>query len=231
MPMVAVFPSTLIHSCSLVYLKSAGYGIESQLLTRSKSLATKDTKNKGKPSGSFRLLVKRRWHNLRPDALPANFDQQFCSDAGHLNRHIGQSNIFLEKRCGRSAGHISNFPAVYIQDAVTIPCDSALDHLQAHQSASSSGSTRLVEGIAANELRLFHLAEPVRRSFPNVNRIGDFVAVEGQLRLEAQGVPSAKSTREGAELLPDIEHLIPYPGAGGFIVGNVNFEAIFAGVS
>src|SRR4051812_1437036 len=69
MPIVAEPPSALIHSCSLVYLRSVGKPMLSSL-------------------AFFRTLVERRRYNLRGDALPADFNFYFGSDLGEFRRHV-----------------------------------------------------------------------------------------------------------------------------------------------
>src|ERR1051326_2302739 len=74
MPIVAAWPSTFIHSCSFVYLRSAGYaiGFPFALVLR-----------------FLRTFVERRWYHLRRHALSAYFDLHFRADLGELWRHIG----------------------------------------------------------------------------------------------------------------------------------------------
>src|ERR1700677_2408681 len=96
MPMA---PSGVIHSCSLVYLRSVGEGISalgSWLFVLTLLCF-------------FRTLIKRRRDYLRFHALSADFNQQSISDGGLLGRNIGQRNILFEEWRRRTAGDVANF--------------------------------------------------------------------------------------------------------------------------
>src|SRR3954469_9563624 len=124
----------------------------------------------------FRFLVERRGHNFGPHALPANLDQQFRPDFAHFDRHVRKGNVFLEKWRRRAAGHVSGFPALNIQDAVTIASDSTLNHLQTDQGSFNARHSRLFQSFAAYKLRLVHFAEAIESCLPDIYRIGYFVS-------------------------------------------------------
>ena len=82
--------------------------------------------------------------------------------------------------------------------------------------------------VAADELGLLHLAEAVEPRFPDINGIGNLVAVERKLAFEPQRVARPKATGDYAELFARLkQNLIPNARAGRLIGRNVNFEAVF----
>ncbi len=78
---------------------------------------------------------------------------------------------------------------------------------------------------------LSSLAVAAEVGFEDVDGVGDFVAVEGHGGLEAEGVARAEAAGEDAELGAGLEDLAPDAGAGGLVGGDVDLEAVFAGVA
>src|SRR5208283_979653 len=81
----------------------------------------------------LRALVKRYWNHLALYGLVPNFHGNFGIDCRQLARHVGQRNVFLQKRSIRSARDVANFLAAGVEDFVTVAGNAALDRLQAHQ--------------------------------------------------------------------------------------------------
>src|SRR5215472_7818732 len=76
-----------------------------------------------------------------------------------------------------------------------------------------------------------HLAEAVEAGFPDIYRIGNFVAIEWQLAFEAKRIAGTQATREYAEFLARGKNLVPHSCACFFVGGNVDFESVFGGVA
>src|SRR5579864_2977481 len=234
MPTVALEPSALIHSCSLVYLRSDGYGMlrSSWLLAFSSELRAASFEQTFESKSVFlRALVKRCRHNLRSHALTANFNFHARAGLRVRRRHVGQGDVLLQKRRRRTAGDVTNFLARFVEHLIAIAGDAALDHLHSDQCAPQAFGLRSFEGGAADEFGFLHLDEAVETGFPDVDGVGDFVAVEREFGLEAQRVTRSQAARECAEFLAGLENFVPDTRAGGFIGGNVNLKAVFSGIA
>src|SRR5579864_6711305 len=234
MPTVALEPSALIHSCSLVYLRSDGYGMlrSSWLLAFSSQLQAASFEQTFESKSVFlRALVKRCRHNLRSHALTANFNFHPRAVRGMCGRHVRQGDVLLQKRRRRTAGDVTNFRARFVEHLVAIAGDAALDHLESDQSALQAFGLRSFECGAANEFGFLHLDEAVETGFPDVVGVGDFVAVQREFGLEAQRVARSQAARECAEILACPENLVPDTRAGSFIGLNVNLKTVFSGIA
>ena len=55
--------------------------------------------------------------------------------------------------------------------------------------------------------------------------------IERHGRFQAKCVPCSQAARQHAKRLARFHHFLPYPGAGGFVGGNVDLEAILACVA
>ena len=95
----------------------------------------------------------------------------------------------------------------------------------------SAFGLRFLQRRPADEVRLFHLAEAVEAGFPDIDRVGNFVAVERQLGFQTQRVARAQAAGDDAEFLARFQDFVPDPGAGCFVRRNVDFESVFAGVA
>src|SRR5207248_2686370 len=107
----------------------------------------------------------------------------------------------------------------------------SFSHFQTDQRTFYSGAFSFLQRIAADELLLFHFAEAIQPSVPDINRIGNLVAVERELAFEPQRIPSAQAARHDPEFLTCNENLVPDECAGTFVRWNVDFEAILGGVT
>ena len=85
---------------------------------------------------------------------------------------------FSSRMAPEPAGDISNLATVRILHLISIPCDSTLGHLEAHQSPFRARSFRFLQRSTADEFRLLHLAEAVQSRFPHIDRIRNLVPVE-----------------------------------------------------
>ncbi len=57
------------------------------------------------------------------------------------------------------------------------------------------------------------------------------MAVKRQPGFEAKRVAGTETAGDHSEFLARFQNLVPHPGAGGFVAGNVDFESVFAGVA
>src|ERR1019366_1278972 len=137
----------------------------------------------------FRTLIKRRRDHHCSHALTSDFYFHRGSYGRQLRRHIGQRDVLLQERRRGSASHVSNFAAAGVAHFVSVASNAAFGHLEADQRALDARGFRLVQRGPANELRLLHLTEAVETGLPDINGIGNLVAVERKLAFEAQRVP------------------------------------------
>ena len=79
--------------------------------------------------------------------------------------------------------------------------------------------------------RLFQLAPAIQTSFPNIDALGNLVAIERQLGLQAQSVARAQPAGQNAEFRAGCEHLIPHALASALVGRDIDFEAVLAGVA
>jgi hypothetical protein len=68
---------------------------------------------------------------------------------------------------------------------------------------------RFFQRGAADELGLLHLAEAVEAGFPDINRIGNFVAVEREFAFEAQRVARAQAAGDERRIPCPLQNFIP----------------------
>src|SRR5437660_10693721 len=87
----------------------------------------------GQPSTLLRLFIERRGDNLRFHSLSANFHSDRPADRSVLWWYVCQSNILLQIRGVRTAGHVPDLGTGVVQHFVAVASDAALDHLQANQ--------------------------------------------------------------------------------------------------
>ncbi len=85
--------------------------------------------------------------------------------------------------------------------------------------------------VAADEFAFVQFEPAGEAGLENVDVFRDFVAVEAHARFEAQGVARAKAAGTNAELGACIEQRVPHLDGGWLVRGNVDFEAVFAGVA
>src|SRR3954471_21802803 len=191
MPIVAEPPSALIHSCSLVYLRSVGKPMLSSL-------------------AFFRTLVERRRYNLRGDALPADFNFYFGSDLGEFRRHVCQRDVLLEERRGRARRHISDRLTGFVQNLVFIARDTALDHFESDEYPLDAFFFLLQQSRFADEVaRLLKFAVASEIGFKHGDRVGNFVAVKRHLSFEPQSVARAQTAGQDAELFAGFHYFVP----------------------
>ncbi len=78
---------------------------------------------------------------------------------------------------------------------------------------------------------LSSLSQRVEAGFEDVDLFRDFVAVEAHARFEAQRVARAQAAGPDAELRARFEQRVPHLHGGGLVGGDVDLEAVFAGVA
>src|SRR5215831_4470363 len=120
MPMLAEEPSTLIHSCSLVYFKSVGYAIPFASVIYVVG-----------GSGLFGPLVERSWNYFRSYALPANLHLHGRAHSPKCGRNISQRDILFQKWRRRAAGDGADFFPGVTEHLVTVARNAALHHFKA----------------------------------------------------------------------------------------------------
>jgi hypothetical protein len=98
---------------------------------------------------------------LRGDSLPANLHPHLRSQCGMIRRNICQRNVLLEEWRGRPAGYVPDRLSRLVEHLISIPRDSAFDHLQANQCLLESRAFRLLERFSADEVALLQLAEAI----------------------------------------------------------------------
>ena len=113
---------------------------------------------------------------------------RFLAKAAEFGWDIGQRDIFLQKRRGRSAGDVSNFFAGGILDFVIVARNATFHHFKADQRAFQRRGLGFFQGGASDEVGLIHFAEAVESGLPHIDGVGDFVSVKRQFRFEAQRV-------------------------------------------
>src|ERR1700691_3523168 len=136
----------------------------------------------------FRTLIKRRRHHSCSYALSANLYLHRSADGREFWWHIRQPNILLQKRRRRSAGNIPNLTPAIIQHFMSVPCDAAFRHFQSDQSP-----------LRSLGLRLLQFAEAIKPGFPHVDRIRNFMPVEGQATFQAQSIASTQAAGHKTE--------------------------------
>ncbi len=88
------------------------------------------------------------------------------------------------------------------------------------------------EGFAAYEVGAFvELGVAAEIGFEDVDGVGDLVAVEGHGGFEAEGVARAEAAGQDAEFRAGCEDFVPDAAAGGLVGGDVDLEAVLAGVA
>ncbi len=78
---------------------------------------------------------------------------------------------------------------------------------------------------------LSSLSQRVEAGFEDVDVLRDFVAVEAHAGFEAEGVARAQAAGSDGELRARIEQRVPHLHGGGLVGGDVDLEAVFAGVA
>src|SRR5208283_2095897 len=149
--------------------------------------------------GSFRTLIKWRWHYLRVYALSADFDFDHGSHRGLRRRNISQRNILLQERRWRSAGDITNLASAFVENLVSVAGDASIDHFEPNQRFLHALRFRLFEGGAADKVGLLHLAETIQSGLPHIDRVRDFVSVERQTTFKPQRVARTQAAWDSAK--------------------------------
>src|SRR4029077_5987523 len=148
----------------------------------------------------FRTLIKRCWYYLRFHALAAYFDSYRRSKRSMLGRNIGERNILLQERRGRTARNVADLAAALVQNFVPIASDASINHFEPAQRFLHSFRFRLFECRAPDKLRLLHLAETIQSRFPHIDRVRDFVSVEGKLAFQPQRIARTQTAGDRAKL-------------------------------
>src|SRR5712692_3057205 len=181
MPIVATPPSARTHSCSLEYLRSSG-----TVLTFSPSCCTSGSLRSPPAVSSLRSsTVKRCLHYRSGNVLSADADPERRSDLRKWRWDVGQRDVLFDGRSVGAARDVAHdFPV--LRDLVAMASDAAVDHQTGDLPLRSLGLLR-GDHIAAGEL-LVELARPAQARLDRVGGLVDVVAVEGEARLEAEGV-------------------------------------------
>ena len=106
-----------------------------------------------------------------------------------------------------------------------MPGDPAIDHFESDEFAPRPLRSLALEDIASHEVALFELDDPAEVRFERRGGVVDIISVQRHLRFEAKRVARAESAWCDAGTDDFLEQ------AWAFARRNVNFEAIFAGVT
>src|SRR5688500_12263062 len=133
MPTRTRLPSRLAHSCSRVYLRSAGIS----------DMA---------PSGLLDAWrMKRRCDDPRGLRLPADLDGEVAADGGVRRRDVRHADVPVDRRpVGAGRHDAGRLPAR--EHRIAVPRDGLLGHLETDELSRDAARAHLLDGVAPDEV-------------------------------------------------------------------------------
>src|SRR4029077_1893624 len=220
MPIVATSPSARTHSCFFEYFRVAGAVLQPASHT-TVSLCEPPVRE-----GSLRgPSVKRRFDYRSGNVLAANTDTERRSDLRKRRGDVGEGDVLFYRRpVGPACDLADDHPVV--RDLVAVPSHPTFDDETGDLPLRPFGFFR-GDHVAPDEL-LVELAGPDEARLDRVGGLVDVVPIQGEARLQAQGVARAEADRLDSVRFSGREQRVPDPGRVG--VRDEHLEAVLAGV-
>src|SRR5688572_998957 len=157
MPTTPLLPSTRIHSCSLVYFRSAGY--------------------MAAPLRCLGAFVKRKIDDDGAGAPAADVNVELGAWGGHFRRDVGHPDCFFQKWRLRTARDVTN-RFVPTDDRMAVPRDGAVDHGKADDLTAHTRFLLRPQRVQADESVLLPADNPIEIRLEDCRLIVDVVAVQ-----------------------------------------------------
>src|SRR5918994_5227654 len=143
MPTTPLSPSTRIHSCSLVYFRSAGY--------------------MASPLRCLGTFVKREIDDDGAGAPPADVDLELGAKGRHFGRDVGHPDCFFQKWGLRTARDVTH-TFVPTHDGMAVARDGAIDHGEADDLTAHTRFLLGAQRLEADECVLLPADNPIEIS-------------------------------------------------------------------